>query len=53
MVMIEQKEPEDDISLTIPDDLKLHLGSEVFILCCQLIRYNKYGWKNVRTMVLT
>ena len=43
-----------ELNLELPDeDLKEHIGDEVFLLSCNIIRYNKYGWKNVRTLCLT
>ena len=51
--MVDLKDNHDDISFDIPEDLREHLGSEVFLLSSEVIKYNKYGWKNIRTIVLT
>lgn len=40
-------------SFEIAEDLKEHVGREVFILSCPILRYNKYGWRNTRVLVLT
>ena len=33
--------------------IRPHIGSEVFLLSCEVIKYNKFGWRNERTLVLT
>ena len=39
--------------LACPADQADIVGEEVFLLCCKVIRYNKYGWKNTRFLTLT
>jgi hypothetical protein len=40
-------------TLVCTADLRQHIGTEIFLLSCPVVRYNKYGWRNLRTLVLT
>ena len=35
------------------DEIRELIGEEVFLLRCPVWRYNKYGWRNTRLLVLT
>ena len=37
----------------LTDDLSPHTGKEIFLFSCPILRYNKYGWRNCRLLVLT
>lgn len=38
---------------TCPEGMQELIGQEVFLLSVPVNRYNKYGWRNVRILVLT
>jgi hypothetical protein len=37
----------------LTDDVRPHTGTEIFLFSCPILRYNKYGWRNCRLLVLT
>lgn len=34
-------------------ELRQHIGTEIFLLSCKVTKFNKYGWRNTRTLALT
>jgi len=38
---------------TCPEGMQELIGKEVFLLSVPVNRYNKYGWRNSRILVLT
>ena len=44
---------ESELNITVDDALLPFIGDEVFLLSCQVTTYNKFGWRNIRTIVLT
>jgi hypothetical protein len=42
-----------EVSLDCTDELRQLIGDEVFLLSSPIARYNKYGWRNTRLLVLT
>jgi len=41
------------VNLVLTEDLRKLIGGEVFLLSAPVVRYNKYGWRNTRLLVLT
>ena len=29
------------------------MGKEIFLYSCKVVKYNQYGWRNTRTLVMT
>lgn len=44
---------EDQINLEVTPELSVHLGKEVFLFSCKIVKYNRYGWRNTRTFCIT
>lgn len=44
---------EEPVSLELTEALAQHIGGEVFLFSCPIIKYNQYGWRNKRTFCLT
>ena len=40
-------------NLECTDEIRTLIGDEVFLLSSPITRYNKYGWRNSRILVLT
>ena len=41
------------LRLSYTKDLQEFVDEESFLLQTIIVRYNKYGWKNIRTLILT
>ena len=56
MVNISDEEHDKTVSVCnfeLTDDLRPHIGTEIFLFSCPVLRYNRYGWRNYRILVLT
>ena len=45
--------PAGELNLTLTPDLMQHVGKEVFLYSCVIDKYNPYGWRNRRTLLMT
>jgi len=41
------------VNLNLTEELKKHVGREIFLFSCNIVKYNQFGWRNNRTFVLT
>jgi hypothetical protein len=44
---------EEPVNLNLTEELKKHVGREIFLFSCNIVKYNQFGWRNNRTFVLT
>ena len=44
---------EEPVSLDLTEAIKKHVGREIFLFSCKIVKYNSFGWRNNRTFVLT
>jgi hypothetical protein len=44
---------EGTLNLDMTPELRKHIGDEVFLYSCKIVKYNQYGWRNTRTLCLT
>lgn len=44
---------EEPVSLELTEEIKKHVGREIFLFSCKIVKYNSFGWRNNRTFVLT
>ena len=44
---------EEPVNLDLTDAIKKHIGREVFLFSCKIVKYNGYGWRNTRYFLLT
>jgi hypothetical protein len=44
---------EEPVNLELTDNIKKHIGREVFLFSCRIVKYNQYGWRNTRHFLLT
>jgi len=44
---------EEPVNLNLTAELKKHVGGEVFLFSCNIVKYNSFGWRNGRTFLLT
>lgn len=44
---------EGTLNLEMTPELRKHVGDEVFLYSCKIVKYNQYGWRNTRTLCLT
>lgn len=49
----ERKKGDLKINFKLTSELKKLIGDEVFLLSAPVVRYNKYGWRNSRLLLLT
>ena len=45
--------PKTQIQFECSEELRTLIGDEIFIISTPVLRYNKYGWRNTRLLVLS
>jgi tmRNA-binding protein len=44
---------EEKLNLELTPAIAKHIGQEIFLYSCKIVKYNQYGWRNERTLVMT
>lgn len=44
---------EEQLNLVMTPALAKHVGNEIFLYSCVIVKYNQYGWRNTRTLLAT
>lgn len=51
--VLAEKFKEEQLILNVTPQIQAHIGDEVFISSCQIVKYGEYGFRNTRNLVIT
>jgi len=44
---------EEPVNLDPTEAMKKHIGKEIFLFSCNIVKYNKFGWRDKRSFIVT